>query len=277
MFGDRSPRSLAALLALVAVAGLTALGLAGCGGEKEVDPYVYASLRQVMDGDTLSDNFLFEIDAPRFEYVRGDLGVIRNGNRLEFLVATGLEQKHQSWNGALLGVQKFFSPTSHLVLRRLKVGGVVQPVDTVTTYTVPRIVRANAVDIETPGAPLPDVKWNVMSSVEQFVPKEDGDPISVQTGIENFVYAPRHDKPEEMAWYAVFPQSTFRIVDVDKGTDWMLHLLKDKGLPLAGSFSVTGVEQSARERVRVHGQLGHVVGTLKINWFRYANAFVRGA
>ncbi len=287
MFGDPSPRRFAALFLLGALAGLFLIGLVGCGGEEEVDPYVYASLRQVMEGDTLSPNFLFEIDSPQFEYVRGNLGLIRQGNRLEFLVAPDLEHNYTTYSGALLGVQKFFSPTSHLLLRRIKKAGVTQMVDTLETYTVPKILRAGAVDLETPGADLPGVQWNRMTSLEQFVPQEeDAEPIAVQTGIENFVYVPKaslpdsvrqNPGPEDMAWYAVFPEATFRIVDLTPGAEWMLHMLKDKGLPLVGSFTVESLVESYPERRETHGDLGHVVGTLKINWFRYANNFVKGS
>ena len=43
-----------ALLVLVGLlAGLTAVGTVGCGKKEQVDPYVYASLRQVMTGAVL--------------------------------------------------------------------------------------------------------------------------------------------------------------------------------------------------------------------------------
>lgn len=281
-----SPRQVMTLM-LLAIAALTLAGLAGCGGKKEVDPYVYTTLNRVMDGDTLSTNFLFEIDAPAIDYVDGDVAIVRNGNRLEFLVGPDLENNYANYAGMLLGVEKRFSPTSHLFLMRTKQGEIVTPVDSLESYTLPIIFQATQQQIETPGAPLPDLKWNKKSEVEALMPENEGDPlIKVQSGIANFVYAPRHDLEGEAAeapgegdyaWYAVFPESTFEIVDVEPGADYMLKLLKAKNLPLVGSFSISAFYDKYTDRVKTYGDLGHVIGQMKINWFRYANNFVRAA
>ena len=85
MFGVSSPRRWYSVLVLGLLA-LTILGLTGCGEKEEVDPYVYDSVRRIMEGDTLSIGFLFEIDSPEFEYVRGNTGMIRNGNLLNILI-----------------------------------------------------------------------------------------------------------------------------------------------------------------------------------------------
>jgi hypothetical protein len=278
-----------ALLLLVPLGSLTIAGLMGCGGEKEVDPYVYASLRGVIDGDTLSNNFLFEIDTPRFDYVRGNTGIARDGNLLEFIVGTNLENQYRSYSGALLGVQKFFTPTQYLMVKRIMRAGVVQPVDSCTSFVMPKVRHANAVDLETPGANLGELNWQRPSRIKDFMPQEEGgEEIAVQSGIENFIYAPRHDLPDsvqanpgpaDMGWYAIFPDATFQIVEVTPGADYMLHLLKDKDLPLVGSFTLTSVVERLVDRRRTYGkddELGHIVGTLKINWFRYANSFVEG-
>ncbi len=280
----------ALLLALVAV---TLIGLAGCGEKEAVDPYVYDSLRRITRGDTLSTDFLFEIDAPRFEYVRGDIGMIRDGNLLEFLVAKDLENKYQGLAGTLLGVQKTFSPQpTHLVLKRIKRGSVIEA-DTLleaSGYTLPRTMRSGQVDLETPGAPLPELGWKASDMKEAraiYLPENEGDDLkSIQTGIENFVYAPKHDLspeaaanpgPANYAWYAVFPESALQIVDLAPGADWMLHLMKDKGYPLIGSFSVLSFDEEFSNRKVEHPGLGHVVGTMKINWFKFANTFIQGA
>lgn len=292
MFGVSSVhRRVSALLtALVAV---ILIGLAGCGEKKAGDPYVYDSLRRITRGDTLSTNFLFEIDAPQFDYVRGNTGMIRDGNLLEFLVANDLERNYRNLAGAQLGVQKTFTPQpTHFVLKRIKRNGVVEAdsLPRPARYTLPTLLRAGAVDLETPGAALPDMGYSSGSIKEAratFLPEKEGDPLkAIQTGIANFVYVPRHDltgaaqaspSPEDFAWYAVFKESTVEIVDLTPGADWMLHLLKDKGLPLVGSFSLTYLEDQFSLRNISHPRVGHVVGKMKINWFKFANTFVEGS
>jgi hypothetical protein len=270
---------------------LTSLALVvlwGCGKDEVVDPYVYAPLGAVMEGDTLSTGFLFEIDAPQFEYVRGPVAVVRKGNRLEFLVGDKLEDRYPSLSGTLLGVQKAFTPQpTHLVLQRIKRGGtVVEDSLPRPEYGLPRLLRAGAVDLETPGAPLPEMSWRRSESIERFLPEEEGDPLlQIQSPIDVFVNVPRHDlpdsllanpRPEDMAWYAVFPDATVLIEDLTPGAEWMLEMLKAKDYPLIGSFSMKELYDRRVRRVD-NETLGHIVGAMKVNWFRFGNTFVEGA
>jgi hypothetical protein len=292
MFGVSSVRHWVSVV-LLGLLAVTFIGLAGCGKKEEVDPYVYDSLRRVTRGDTLSTNFLFEIDAPEFEYVRGNTAIVREGNILEFLVGEDLEHNYRNLAGTLLGVKKTFTPApTHLVIQRIKRNGVVEAdsLPAPENYTLPTLLRAGAVDLETPGAPLPELGWKTRDLDEArstFLPdEEDGELKPIQTGIENFVYVPRHDLPdsvkanpsaEDYAWYAVFPESALEITELTDGADWMLHLLKDKDLPLVGSFSLLTLVDEYSKRKIEHEGLGHVVGTMKINWFKYGNTFVEGS
>ena len=95
--GGKSRRGGPLLVVLVA----TSVALTGCGKKEEVDPYVYDTLRRVTRGDTLSVGFLFEIDAPEFDYVRGNTAIVRDGNLLEFLVGQDLENNYQNLQGTL--------------------------------------------------------------------------------------------------------------------------------------------------------------------------------
>jgi hypothetical protein len=274
------------LLLLGVVVAFTVLSIAGCGGKKEVDPYVYASLRAVTRGDTLSKNFLFEIDAPRFEYVKGNTGLVRDGNLLEFVVAKDLERNYSSYAGARLGVKKLFSPTTHLQVRRIKRGTEVTALDTSFAYVVPRVITLSEDDARTPGAPLPELDWKKIDEAKNYMPKEEGDdPIEVQSVVERFVRVPRHDLtdaqktspgPQDYAWYAVFPNAAIQLVDVPAGAEWMLELLRAQGKPLIGSFSLTEVVENYADRRTEHPGIGNVIGKMHINWFRYANTAVKG-
>jgi len=292
------PRRWASLLLAVILTALGLVAFSGCGKEEAVDPYVYASLRAVMEGDTtsavamaggdLQKEALYEIDAPEFDFVRGPVAMVREGNRLEFLVADDMENRHASLRGALLGVQKTFTPQpTHLVLQRIKRGGQVRE-DSLPRpdYFLPKLLRSGAVDLETPGAPLPDMNWRRTNTIEQFLPEEDGDDLLVvQTGMENIVHAPRHDLPDsvranpgedDMAWYAIFENSTVTFEDLTPGADWMLHLLKAKDLPLVGAFSMKEMYDRGVRRAE-DPELGHVVGSTKIVWFRFGNTFIEGS
>lgn len=292
MFAVSSLRRLFSVLVL-GLLTMTILSLTGCGEKEVVDPYVYDSVRRIMDGDTLSPGFLFEIDTPEIEYARGNTAMIRNGNLLNFLIYEDVENDARDLQGALLGVVKTFSPQpTHLVVQRIKRDGIVvrDSIPRPSSYVLPQLLRAGAVDLETPGAPLPEIGWktrDIKDAAATFLPENEDDPLRpIQTGVEKFVYVPRHDldeeamanpSPEQYAWYAVFPEAALEIVDVTPGAEWMLHMMVEKDLPLIGSFSLKSLDDEYQTRKIEHEGLGHVVGTVKINWFKFGNTFVRGS
>lgn len=293
MFGVTSPRRRFTILSMV-VLTVTVVALAGCSKKKIVDPYVYDSLRRVTRGDTLSVKFRFEIDAPNFEYVRGNTGIIRDGNLLEFFVAENLESNYKNLAGTLLGVRKTFTPQpTHLVLERIKRNGVVEA-DTTTLrrpahYTLPRLLRSGAIDQNVPGAPLPEIGFksgDIDEARSTFLPEKATDPLkTVKSAYANFAYLPRHDladeakanpSPEDYAWYLIGDTSSLEVVELTEGADWMLHLLKDKDLPVIGAFSLISLEPEWTKRRVEYPGLGHVVGKVRIDWFQYANTYVEG-
>ena len=285
-------RRWASWLLLGSLAVMVTTGLVGCGKKEEVDPYLYASLHDIMKGavrDTISRNFTFEIEAPQFEYVRGQVGLVRDGNQLHFLVARDLENLYPRLAGTLLGVKQTFTPQpTHLVLERIKRGGVVEQ-DSMAApepYVLPRLLRGQAVDVTEPGKGLNDVHWRRRETLTPLFPEEENKPLlRFQTAIEKLVWVPRHDlAPEvranpavkDMAFYAVMPEGAFQLVKLAPGADYMLHLLIAQDLPLIGSVSpVSWVEDFAQRRIE-HEVIGHVVGELRINWFKFANTFVQG-
>lgn len=292
-------------LVVLSLMSLVLAGLIGCGEEEVLDPYQYASLNAIMKGtvqDTIHSKyenaegemveyglFAFEIDAPEFEYVSGDVGIVRDGNQLYFFVARDLEQLAPRLAGALLGVKQTFSPQpTHLVLERIKRGGVVEAdsLDAPTGYTLPRLLRSGAVDITEPGKDMTDANWQDRKTLTPLLPENEGDPfLRFQTGFDRLVKTVHHDAPDsvkanptadDMAYYVVLPEGTFEIVDIAPGADYMLDLLIAEDLPLVGSVSPTSWVEDYQARKVEHEVIGHVVGTLRVNWFKYANAFVQG-
>ena len=70
---------------------------------------------------------------------------------------------------------------------------------------------------------------------------------------------------------------TLQIVDLTPGAEWALHYLRAKDLPLVGSVSQTGFVEKYADRKVEYGELGHIAGSVKLNWFRVANTFVEGS
>lgn len=279
------------------------MGLVGCGEEEVVDPYYYASLNDIMKGDVADsvhtfielENgekeeyglFAFEIDAPQFEYVDGDIGIVRDGNQLHFMVARNLESLAPRLSGALLGVKQTFSPQpTHVVLERIKRNGVIEAdsLQAPDPYVLPKLLPASTVDLEEPGNDMTPAFWRDRKTLTVLLPEnEDDPPLRFQTGFDTIIKAVRHDAPDsvkadptadDMAYYVVLPQSTWEIVGLAPGADYMLDLLIAKDLPLVGSVSPLTWYEDFTLRKEEHEGLGHVVGTIQINWFRYANTYV---
>ena len=277
------------MLALMAV---TLIGLSGCSEEEVVDPYVYDSLRRITRGDTLSVGFTFEIDAPELEYVKGDVAIIRDGNLLEFLVGQDLEHTYGNMAGTLLGVKKTFTPQpTHLVIERIKRNGVVEAdsLPRPTGYVLPRLLRSGAIDQEMAGAPLPKMGWKVKDykeAVSTYLPENEGDDLkTVKSAFLNFVHRPRVGLPdsvamnpseEDFAWYAIGDETSMEIVDLTPGAVFMMELLLEKDLPLIGAFTVISLEDEFKLRRVEHEGLGHVLGEMRVEWFQYANTYIKG-
>ena len=293
MFGVSSPRRWA-LAVVLGLTVLTMIGLTGCSKKEVVDPYVYDSVRRVMDGDTLSVGFLFDIDAPEFDYIKGDVGIIRNGNLLNFLVGQDLENNASNLRGTVLGVKKTFTPQpTHLVIQRIKRDGLVvqDSIPAPTDYLLPRLLRSGAISQDLPGAPLPEIGYKAAAIKEAratYLPENEGDPVkTIKSAFANFTYQPRFDLPEpaegeeppvlteeDYAWYAIGDECFLEMVDLTPGAQFMLTMMLEKDLPLIGAFTVTEIEETYRIRKDAHEGLGHYVGKIRVNWFQYANTYV---
>jgi len=304
----KESRRWASWLILGSLAVWVLVGLVGCGEEEAVDPYYYASLNDIMKGNVadsvhtyhvMDDGekveyglFDFEIDAPQFEYVEGQIGLVRDGNQLYFLVARNLESLAPRLSGALLGVKQTFSPQpTHLVLERIKRGGVIEAdsLQAPEPYVLPKLLPPSTVDITEPGKDMTDANWRDRKTLIALMPENEGDDLlRFQTGFDTLVKHIRHDAPdsikanpslateEDMAYYVILPKSTWEIVDLAPGASYMLDLLIAEDLPLVASVSPASWFEDYQLRKQEHEDLGHVVGTLRLNWFKYANAFVEG-
>lgn len=289
MFADASSLRRASALPLLALTAALLFSLAGCGEDEVVDPYLGASINAVMEGEVQSPGFLFKVAPPTLRYAENNVGIVAEGNRLFFLVGPDVRNNYDTWASDSLFVEKRFShrvETPHLFMRGYGSGMTMTAVDSVESYVLPATFQASKNQIETPGAPLPEISYKRLSSIQEFYPENEGDALmEVQSIVTNFVNRPAHDLPEELAgnpgpenyaWYAVFPESTFRLVDVGPGADYMLKMLKTENLPLVGSFSISSIVTDRRDRYRETEGLGHIVGEMKINWFKFGNTFVRG-
>lgn len=291
MFGA-TPRLRLLVILLSGILAISVVAVIGIKKKEAVDPYLHTSLRKIATGDTLSPGFLFEVDAPTFEFVRGSTGVVRDGNVMEFIVGKDLEAMASKLAGTRLGVRKEFTPKPmHLVLQRIKRNGAVEADSLPKPYplVLPRLLTANQVDLQAPGAALPEIGWDaaaIQDAKLSFMPQKEGESFRlVKSAYEHIAYAPKHDlsaearlnpRPEDYAWYLIGAKGSLQVVDLTPGGDFMLHLLKSKELPLIGAFTLVALQEDVAARQISHPVIGHVVGMARLNWFEYANSYVQG-
>jgi hypothetical protein len=268
----RSVRSRSLWLICGALAGLSCLSLAGCGGgakERPGEVYTPVNVKDLGRADVGGGKALLEIDAPKFEFVKDNTAVLRDGNSRLFFAGKDLEKLSKEFEGKKLGLKRMTTPTPYF--RVQKVGKTY--LDTTFAVVVPRIMQLTQEEVQTPGADLPNIDWQKLEEARGFLPKKPGEPlIPVQTMITTFKRAPRPDNPNEMAWYARFFKSTLEIVDVDPGAEWAFDALNAKRLSMQGSFTLVSLEDNPARLSAQNGDLGHIVGKVRVNWFRFSPA-----
>jgi len=261
------------LAILASLCALTALFFAGCGEEEVVDPFTYATLDQVTRGYVQSKDFLYEIDAPQFEFVDGNTAIVRSGNHLEILVGDDLENRAPQLSGKLIGVQKFFSPVVWLMAKRVKDGLTVTDLDSVTAPVLPHFTDVKLDDVQ--GYDIGKLGWNQLKTLEDMTDAE------VQT-LGKLVYTADHQveqvEPAEgeaapapkMSWYLVSEDdgAKFKITNVTPSLELAFRLLEAEGLPFVGGIKV-GEAYTFQER-----RASRVSAPVEVQWLRYANRYL---
>ena len=262
-----------ALLAGVAVLALFA---AGCSEEEVVDPYVYGTLDQVSRGHVRSENFLFEIPAPEFVYIQGNTGIARVNNHLEVIVADDLENRAASWDGKLLGVQKFFSPYVWLMVKRVKepVGEefVTTAVDSLAEVVLPAFTSVDLEEVS--GFDLGSLRWNQRESIEDMFEAEVQGVGTITFELDHQAEAPAEDDTTQvepaMAYYlnAEGSDAKFKITNTTPALEMAFGLLEVEQLPFIGGVKI-GEAYPLRER-----RASRVSGDVEITFVRFANRYL---
>lgn len=260
------------LMPLVLVVG-------GCGEEEVVDPYVYGSLDAVTRGHVSSESYLFEIDAPEFVLTHGNTGILRSGNHLEVIVADDLENRAPTWEGKLIGVQKFYTPFVFLMAKRVKDGLNITELDSVEQAVLPRFTDVKLDEVN--GYDIGKLQWNKKTDIEDMFEAE------VQT-VGSLHYLPDHqyeapeapvvaegevapEMPETpMAWYlkAEKTDAMFKITNVTPSLELAFKILEAEGLPFVGGITI-GECYTYKDR-----RASRISAPVEVDWVRYANRYL---
>lgn len=244
------------------IAALLGSILVACGESGEVDPYATVTLREATRGMVISKGFKYKFENPETVALNRNLGLIREGNIVEFIGGRSLEDKLVGKLGGNfeLAVVKEFSPYVHF-----KVEKIYTELDTV---------------FMTPGTVVYPTLWDEadygMDSYEET--DIDGIPYN-RTGtlrglVDKKVRVTARitaEKEEGNTYYVLHGKNAmFRVADTPDGTGLILKILAENGFPFEGGFVMTEVEDYG-SRMK-----SKVAGTVEIQYVKYGSRIVTG-
>ncbi len=239
----------------------TITSLSACSGGGETDPYALVTLHQATQGQIVSKGFKYRFENPQVIQLNDHLGLIREGNLIEFISGRSLESRLEGISGNYqLCVVKEYSPFVHF-----RVDKIYTEVDTVFisqagAINYPRVFKEDEFGhedyAETDLDRFPynrttflrnqvDKKFYVTCRVEKM--EEEGEEIFVLSG----------------------DNSKLKVVDPPDGIAVMLKVLLDGNYPFEGGIIFSDVEESLPYRKSTG-----IVGSSEINFIKYGNTIV---
>lgn len=252
------PMTKRALENLAVIAALSIL--ASCGGGPETETYPRTSVRTLTRGrPPASAGFRYALVNPSIESLYRNVGLVRDGNVVEFITGRNLEEKLAGRSGGVeLFVVKEFSPFVH--------------------FRVERVYAAQDTAFLTPGAVfLPRVIDANAFSMTPYERADIDDAFADRTGalrgLENrkirFSCRITEERGEGGAHFVLHGRSArLRVAAVQDGIGVVLRLLAEKGYPFEGGVVVTATEEAGSRST------SGVAGTVEVEWVKYGRRVV---
>jgi hypothetical protein len=241
---------------------LFALGsFSACSKEGEVDPYALVTLRQATQGSIVSKGFKYRFDNPQILQVNDHVGLIREGNLIEFVGGRSLQSRLEGLTGNFqLCVIKEYKPFVHFRVEKIYTEGDTIFISQAGAINYPNIIPAEKFD---------------HSGFEDFdvdrLPVNRTATLKDQVDKKFFVSCSVEEIEEEGGKFFVLAgnESKVKVIDPTDGIAVMLKLLKANNYPFEGGFTFTGMEENFPYRKRTG-----IVGTAEVNFIKYGRTVV---
>lgn len=245
-------------ISLCLVAALAVVLVAGCGGEKNVDPYATVTLRQATYGPpVISKGFKYKLVNPEILEATGHLALIREGDITSLLAGRSLADKLENVDKShvTFNVVKKYSPYVHF-----KVDEVISGQDTVFisqagSVLLPEIIPGDQfTSSDYDATDLNRFRWNDSGGLQRMVEKKyavKGDVVQVEED-GNEVWMLKNDR------------TAFRITDPTDGMTLILRLMEKNKIPFEGGITYNEVEDWPARRNN------HIAGSVSVDWMRFA-------
>lgn len=229
---------------LLAISIVLASIVAGCSEKGETNPYKLVTLREATRGMAVSKGFKYRLQNPDIVALDRNLGLIREGNLLEFIGGRSLEDKMMGMTDGFFELQvvKQYSPFVHF-----KVEKVATETDTVIIPRTgvipwPQIWFATAYNTEAYERPdIHQIPYNRTGTLRGFVGKK----LHVNAHIEEM------EEEGKKYFVLVGENARFRVADPTNGIGLMLKVLLENNYEFEGGVVLTTVEDYG-PRMKTH-------------------------
>jgi hypothetical protein len=244
------------------IAALLGSILVACGESGEVDPYATVTLREATRGMVISKGFKYKLQNPEVVALNRNLGMIREGNLVEFIGGRSLEDKLAGKLGGNfeLAVLKEYSPYVHFKVERIYT-----ELDTtfMTAGTVVYPTIWEEADYGTDSFEEKDIDaipYNRTGTLRGLVDQK----VRVSAKVTA-------EKEEGQTYYVLHgANAKFIVADTPDGTGLILKILAENDFPFEGGFILTEVEDYG-ERMK-----SKVAGTVEIQYVKYGSRIITG-
>jgi len=247
-------------ISLCVIAAISVFLVAGCGGEKNVDPYAKVSLRQALYGPpVVSKGFKYKIVNPEIVEAAGHLCLVREGNITSMIAGRSLADKIEGLDKSNItfNVVKEYSPYVHFQCEQVVSGQDTVFISASGSILYPTIKKAGefrAKDYEETN--LSSFKWNDSAGLRKARDKK--------YEVKGMVSQVEEDG--EKVWMLTGGRDTaLRVVNLDDSILMVLRMLTDANMEFDGGITFTEEEEWADRRSN------HVSGTVTIDWVTYGD------
>ncbi|MBU8923129.1 MAG: hypothetical protein KOO63_15025 [Bacteroidales bacterium] len=254
------------LFSTILIIALISGVFAGCGGKVE-ENYQMVTLREAGHAGITSPGYKFGIDSPEFIAVKGNIGMVREGNLIEFFTGEDLENKVKMVEGKkfVAGVIKSFTPRVHFSVDFFAMGSDTIRIGEAGYAEFPTLLRGfDEGNFEEIDIALVDHSTRMLKNIYDTQFKIEDAKLS---------WEEIQDAKGETIWayMLTFPKVRF-IVDMDEldpGMELLLVALINENLLLTGGISYGGMP-SASEFPRSYRNNTKIGGVVKLEYVKYA-------
>ena len=251
----------------VLIMALIAGVFTGCGGSLD-ETYQMVTLREASHSGITSPGFKFGFDTPKFIAVHGNVGLVRDGNLIEFFTGEDLENKVKMIEGRkyVAGVRKIFSPRVHFAIDFFVAGGDTIKVGEPYESSFPTLLKGFD------EGQFEEIDINGMSSNTSKLKEIYDTKFKVPEAELTYEEVDYKGEPE-MVYIISLPKVRFILDDMDPGMELILKALLAENLYFSGGVSY-GEAPSNALFPRSYRTSTNIGGKVKLEYIKYAGEVI---